>query len=160
MEIKNISNRFDIFEASSRWGYHLVCDGDSINVVDLTPNVAWPNIYSRRIEREPTGVANSDVQIMLTGVRCDAENYTTLRRCANALKFSLCPARVRFEQSVVKTLLDFMTSAFADGDEDSDDDGFAAALITNQMMVMLVLIIRTFNWSRLRRSLRLDYCAN
>ena len=51
MEIKNISNRFDIFEASSRWGYHLVCDGDSINVVDLTPNVAWPNIYSRRIER-------------------------------------------------------------------------------------------------------------
>ena len=72
--------------ASSRWGYHLVCDGDSINVVDLTPNVAWPNIYSRRIEREPTGVANSDVQIMLTGVRCDAED-TTLGACEIALKF-------------------------------------------------------------------------
>ena len=63
-----------------RWGYHLVCDGDSINVVDLTPNVAWPNIYSCRIERETTGVANSDVQIMLTGVRCDAKEDTLSAR--------------------------------------------------------------------------------
>ena len=34
---------------------------------------------------------------------------------------------MRLEQSVVKTLLDFMTSAFADGDEDSDDDGFCGS---------------------------------
>lgn len=160
MEIKNISNRFDIFEASSRWGYHLVCDGDSINVVDLTPNVAWPNIYSRRIEREPTGVANSDVQIMLTGVRCDAED-TTLGACEIALKFSLCPARVRLEQSVVKTLLDFMTSAFADGDEDSDDDGFCGSFdsesndgdVSNHNTYFQ--LVEVTPWS-----LRLDYCAN
>ena len=63
---------------------------------------------------------------MLTGVRCDAED-TTLGACEIALKFSLCPARVRLEQSVVKTLLDFMTSAFADSDEDGDDDGFCGS---------------------------------
>ena len=63
---------------------------------------------------------------MLTGVLCDAED-TTLGACEIALKFSLCPARVRLEQSVVKTLLDFMTSAFADSDEDGDDDGFCGS---------------------------------
>jgi len=166
MEIKDISNRFDIFDVSSRWGYHLVCDVDSINVVDLTPNVAWPNIYSRRIEGEPA--ASSDFHIMVTGVRCDANDIeeNTLGSCEIALKFSLCPARVRLEQSVVKTLLDFMSNTCAEGAQnsdivESDDDDFCddfdnesndGDINGNSLYFQLVEIAP---WS-----LRLDYCSN
>ena len=57
----------------------------------------------------------------------DAMLKTLLSGAAKSLlKFSL-PSASAIEQSVVKTLLDFMTSAFADGDEDSDDDGFCGS---------------------------------
>ena len=156
MEIKNISNRFDIFDASSAWGYHLLCDGDSINVVDLTPNVAWPNIYSRRMKRETNTVTDSDIQIILTGVRCDAYNKeeNSLGACEMALKFSLCPARVRLEQSVVKTLVDFMKNIFADSAENDDFDSDSDNEDTSNHNVYFQLVEIT-PWS-----LRLDYCAN
>ena len=61
------------------------------------------------------------------------------------------------EQSVVKTLLDFMTSAFADSDEDGDDDGFCGSFdnesndgdVSNHTYFQLVEVTP---WS-----LRLDY---
>ena len=154
MEIKNISNRFDIFDASSAWGYHLLCDGDSINVVDLTPNVAWPNIYSRRMKRETNTVTDSDIQIILTGVRCDAYNKeNSLGACEMALKFSLAPSGPT-RAKCGKTLVDFMKNIFADSAENDDFDSDSDNEDTSNHNVYFQLVEIT-PWS-----LRLDYCAN